>query len=411
MIWSLFFFMSIFLRSKPFFFFNMFFNLDTFSIFMICVLPLVFRLITFFSFSWLGRLDKLKFIFMFLCLCRLVLLCFVSCRPVFYLAGLELTILPISLLIFVYSKDYDKILSIFFMFIMNLAGSLPFMLFCASYLNNLVTSISIFHSFRIFRYDSLVLWVCMVFILISKLPFFMLHFWLTKAHVRASGASSIILASLILKLGSFGLFKFCSRFSSVVKIILTPLVAVSLISILFMSTVIIRFFDLKYFVACSSIVHMSLMFPLLCMFRGLSIIGRMLMMVGHGLISYMLFFLVSFFYEVSLNRSSDFNKSLESLFKSFSLFLFLFVLLNLGLPPFIRFFRELFFAAWLNFYSFYSFLFFAVSIITFIIFVIFVVSKSLFGKKGYVVRATPVASFIVFNFRFLNFVLILVFFC
>lgn len=107
----------------------------------------------------------------------------------------------------------------------------------------------------------------------------------------------------------------------------------------------IRFFDLKYLVACSSILHMSLIFPLVLRGSNVGVTGSLIIIVGHGLISLVLFFLVTILYELFDRRSLDFNKSIESLAKPVSLFLFLFVFLNIGVPPFISFFRELFFLA------------------------------------------------------------------
>lgn len=199
--------------------------------------------------------------------------------------------------------------------------------------------------------------------------------------MRASGCGSIILASLILKIGSVGFYKFYYIFFNNFKNLSNFFFSLVVFRSFILVIIILRFFDLKYLVACSSIIHIAPIFPLCCWGERGSTYSCMLMMVGHGLVSYFIFFLVRLIYERSYNRSVDFNKRLNSSSSIFFIFIFFFFLLNIGFPPFCRFISELIF---LHSYSLLRvslcFLFCLILILRGLLF-FFVLRKSLFGKK------------------------------
>lgn len=145
----------------------------------------------------------------------------------------------------------------------------------------------------------------------------------------------------------------------------------------------IRLFDLKYVVACSSIFHMALIFPSIYSFNYVGVISSFLIIVGHGLISLVLFFLITILYEFSFNRSIIFGKTLESLSKTFTFFFFFFFLLNLGFPPLINFISEVLFCFLIFNFSFSSLFFFLPCLMLRVIFLGFLYCKFLEGKKTF----------------------------
>ena len=266
-------------------------------------------------------------------------LCFSSSSTFIFLVSLERCVILIIFLIFNLSKDKDKLSSTFFIFFINIVGSIPFIFFCSVLEGSFGgKEISLGGLERVAVYGS------MLFILLSKVPIFLLHFWLTKAHVRASGTGSIVLARLMLKIGTVGLYKFCQIFLFFSKgIFFSFICCFSVARCLFIGMAMYRFFDLKYIVACSSIVHMALIIPG-CLFpQSLGVVGSILIMVGHGLISCFIFYTVRLVYERRMNRSSDEGKRMERASSLFGLILFFSFLINLGFPPFVRFLREFFF--------------------------------------------------------------------
>lgn len=216
------------------------------------------------------------------------------------------------------SKDWDKFTSIIFIVIFNIFGSVPFFyIFCSDLKEGLIMA-------RTVPLAANISWMIFFFsllLLVRKLPIFFLHFWLTKAHVRASGVCSIILAAVMLKLGRFGLIKLSLVNWQISLKFMNYLTSLRILGVLYFRILIIRFFDLKYFVACSSVAHIALSLPMVIGGRTLGLIARIMIAVGHGLVSFFLFFLVSLIYEFSHNRSFDFFKSLES-FRKFFYFLF-----------------------------------------------------------------------------------------
>lgn len=211
----------------------------------------------------------------------------------------------------------------------------------------------------------------------------------------------MLLASLILKLGSFGLFKYSFLFSFFSLKNLHFLLCYRIIGSFIFSIIIIRFFDIKYLIACSSILHISLLFFLLLYNSRMGVISRIFIMVGHGIVSYFLFMLISLLYEFSFNRSFDFNKSMESSSKYISIFIFFFIFLNLGVPPFLNFLREVYFCLVLFIVSFNSLFIFCIVILISIIFCIFLTTKILFGKKLNLVYFDTNFRVIFFTFRYI----------
>lgn len=382
MIWLFFFFLFFFFSLKDFIFFNSIFNVDLCESFILRIVIFSLCIIFFFSFNYIRFKEWWFYCSIFIIVSIFVRINFFCNSHFFFLLSLEMCVYPIVALILNFSKDFDKLSSVLFIFRLNILGSLPFMIFSFK-------SYSIFHSeylnilrqtFFLLKDNFLLL--CFVLILISKLPLIFFHFWLTKAHVRASGPCSIVLASLILKLGSFGLYKFCFMFFFSSYLVLEFCVSFSLYGSIFFCALITRFIDLKHLVACSSILHMRIIFPFLLSGTSEGVVGSLYIMTGHGLVSYFLFFALTILYEFSFRRSSDFNKSLESFSKTFSFVIFGLLFLNIGFPPFINFFSELIFCLFLLKFSLWSLLFFRLVILVCVVFTMFFVTKSLFGKKN-----------------------------
>lgn len=376
-IFPLYSFFFLLLILKNFFFFSFFFSLDLNLIFIVLVFPLVLFLIFNSLFNYIGTKEKFIHFFCFIIVILFLFFCFRSNFSFFFLVFLENCVVFMIFLIFWFSKDQDKISATFFIFFINIMPSIIFIWFCSDWSQTVF-----FFFFTPFQSNRFVCLICFLGLLLRKLPLFFFHFWLTKAHVRASGCGSMILASLLLKIGSIGLFKFYYIFLSTFLILGAESFSVVSLTMFILLVVIIRFFDLKYLVACSSIIHIAPLFPLTLIGDSFCIFRCFLISVGHGLVSYFIFYLVSIFYELGYNRSSDFNKSLGS-FSGAALFFFIcFLIFNLGFPPFARFIRELiFFFTFLNFRVSISSIFFLNLLLRGVVFFI-VISKTIFGKKN-----------------------------
>lgn len=341
-------------------------------IFLIFLFPLLYFLISSCIFNCSSSSEKFFFWILITSFFFLLLFRFASNNPFVFLFFLETCVVLNIFFLFNFSKDSDKISSVFFIIFFNIVGSIPFFWFCTFYDNVLLVDTS----------DSHFLIFCFLVILCSKLPIFIIHFWLTKAHVRARGSGSIVLASLMLKIGSVGLAKWSFLFSFLFLEVLSCFFFSLMLggSILFL-IVIVRYFDLKYLVACSSVVHIGILIPLFLHRSKISFFSSSIIIVRHSLVSCLIFYLVTILYEVCYERSIRTRKRLESFRTSFSLVIFFWFLLNLGFPPFLRFMRELFFFFFFLSFDFYcTILFFIVLILSGLVF-FRVISAFLYSKK------------------------------
>ena len=143
-------------------------------------------------------------------------------------------------------------------------------------------------------------WLFMAFLLAFavKVPLFPLHTWLPDAHVEAPTAGSVILAGVLLKMGTYGLLRFCLPLFPASAIAAAPyLSCLALIGIVYGALVAMVQPDLKKLVAYSSVSHMGLVVLGIFAFTQQGLQGSTLQMVNHGLSTGALFLLVGMIYE------------------------------------------------------------------------------------------------------------------
>ncbi|MEN9207094.1 MAG: NADH-quinone oxidoreductase subunit M [Gloeomargarita sp. GMQP_bins_120] len=136
-----------------------------------------------------------------------------------------------------------------------------------------------------------------------KIPLVPLHTWLPDAHVEASTEVSMLLAGVLLKLGTYGLVRFGVQLLPEGWRVLAPGLAVwAVVSVLYGSLMAIGQQDMKRVVAFSSIGHMGYVLLAAAAATPLSLVAAVAQMVSHGLIAALLFFLVGVVYRVTGTR-------------------------------------------------------------------------------------------------------------
>nr|YP_010567907.1 NADH dehydrogenase subunit 4 [Faxonius propinquus]UZC55670.1 NADH dehydrogenase subunit 4 [Faxonius propinquus] len=176
---------------------------------------------------------------------------------------------------------------------------------------------------------------------VVKLPMYLFHLWLPKAHVEAPVAGSMILAGVLLKLGGYGLIRMLSVFIEENKVFCWVWVGVSVLGGVFVSVLCLRQVDMKSLIAYSSVAHMSLVLSGLVMFSWWGMNGAVIIMVGHGLCSSGLFCLSNIIYERLGSRSLLVNKGLLNLMPSLGLWWFLLSISNMAAPPTLNLLGEI----------------------------------------------------------------------
>lgn len=151
--------------------------------------------------------------------------------------------------------------------------------------------------------------------------------------MEASTEGSVLLAGLLLKIGLYGIIRFLIPIFPEASIFYTPMVySLSIISIFFISCLIFVHLDIKKIIAYSSIIHMN--FSLIGLFSNTfyGIQGSLFLMFIHGFISSGLFIIIGFIYIRFGSRLLFYYQGLQYPYPIFSLFFFLFMLGNFGLP-------------------------------------------------------------------------------
>jgi NAD(P)H-quinone oxidoreductase subunit 4 len=130
-----------------------------------------------------------------------------------------------------------------------------------------------------------------------KIPIVPLHTWLPDAHVQAPTPASVLLAGVLLKLGTYGLLRFgLGLFPDAWQVAAPWLATIAVVSVLYGSFAAIAQTDMKKIVAYSSVGHMGYILLASAAATPLSLLGAVAQMISHGLISALLFLLVGVVY-------------------------------------------------------------------------------------------------------------------
>ncbi len=131
-----------------------------------------------------------------------------------------------------------------------------------------------------------------------KVPMFPFHTWLPDAHVEAPTAGSVILAGVMLKLGTFGFLRYCiPLFPDAARTAAPYLIALAVIGIVYGALVAAMQRDIKKLVAYSSVSHLGFVMLGLFAFTPQALSGAVLQMINHGISTGALFLLVGMIYE------------------------------------------------------------------------------------------------------------------
>ena len=144
-----------------------------------------------------------------------------------------------------------------------------------------------------------------------KIPLFPFHTWLPDAHTEASTPVSVLLAGVLLKLGTYGLLRFClGLFPEAWQLAAPWLAGWAAVSVLYGSLAAIAQTDMKKMVAYSSVGHMGYVLLAAAAATPLGLIGALFQMVSHGLISAILFLVVGVVYDRTGTRDLNILRGL-----------------------------------------------------------------------------------------------------
>lgn len=246
------------------------------------------------------------------------------------------------LMIGIWGSRQRKIHAAYQFFFYTLLGSILMLLgIIIIYLNIGTTDIQLLNNNYLTPERQIILWLAFFSSFAVKIPMLPVHIWLPEAHVEAPTAGSVLLAGVLLKLGTYGIVRFMIPLFPEAMLYFTPLVyTMCIISVIYAAATTIRQIDLKKIIAYSSVVHMN--FALLGIFTNSvqGIEGSLYFMLGHGIVSSGLFLCIGMLYDRYHTRNILYFGGLVQTMPLFSTCFLILTLANLGLPGMINFIGE-----------------------------------------------------------------------
>ena len=166
-----------------------------------------------------------------------------------------------------------------------------------------------------------------------KVPMWPVHTWLPDAHVEAPTGGSVVLAAIALKLGAYGFLRFSLPIVPDASHQLAPMmIALSLISVIYIGFVALVQADMKKLVAYSSISHMGFVTLGFFIFNQIGLEGALVQMISHGFVSGAMFLCIGVLYDRMHSRQIADYGGVVNRMPKFAAFFLLFAMANSGLP-------------------------------------------------------------------------------
>nr|YP_009431975.1 NADH dehydrogenase subunit 4 [Donax vittatus]ATA66424.1 NADH dehydrogenase subunit 4 [Donax vittatus] len=288
--------------------------------------------------------EWVKFFSTILLVGVMCIMVFSMSKVFFFYFFFESSLLPTMVLILGWGYQPERLQAGLQMVMYTVCGSLPLLgLIGFILVNTMSDSMLVLHILGEGSMgDYNLLWLFLFLGMLVKIPVFMVHGWLPKAHVEAPLSGSMLLAGILLKLGIFGVCRVL-YFSGTPSVEFGLMVmVVSMWGGMICSLLCLCFFDLKSIIAYSSIAHMALSLAGIFSYNLLGWMGGLCMALAHGICSPAMFSLANYTYMCSGSRSTLLCKGILKGMPALSSMWFIFCGLNLGCPPSANFFSECF---------------------------------------------------------------------
>nr|YP_009577941.1 NADH dehydrogenase subunit 4 [Guillardia theta]QBJ06317.1 NADH dehydrogenase subunit 4 [Guillardia theta] len=323
--------------------FNIYFFLgvDGVSLFFILLSTFLVWVCILNSWTSISKYTK-KYFICFLVMDSFLVIVFSSLDLLVFYLFFESILIPMFLIIGIWGSRTRKLKAAYQFFIYTLAGSL-FMLLSIFYIlcETGTTDFQILNIISFYQEKEILLWLAFFLSFSVKVPMVPVHIWLPEAHVEAPTAGSVILAGILLKMGTYGFIRFSLCLFPYASVYFTPLVYfMSCIAVIYGSLTTLRQIDLKKIIAYSSVAHMAFVTAGIFSFNIYGVEGSILIMLSHGFISSALFLCVGVLYDRYHTRLVKYYSGLTQVMPLYSFFFVFFSVANLGFPGMSSFVGE-----------------------------------------------------------------------
>ncbi len=245
----------------------------------------------------------------------------------------EAMLIPMYLLIAIWGGPKKIYASIKF-FLYTLAGSVLLLVaIIALYLKNGSFSIPMMMGQDYSSVFQIYVFLAFFLAFAIKVPMFPFHTWLPAAHVEAPTAGSVVLASVLLKMGTYGFLRFCLPITPEASVTFMPYILwLSIAGIIYGGFTALAQSDMKKLIAYSSVGHMGFVTLGIFVFNANGIEGAILQMINHGVTTGALFIMVGMIYERTHSRELSMAAGVGKFMPVYVTFLGFFALSSLAFP-------------------------------------------------------------------------------
>ena len=326
----------------PMFNFSVSLGVDGLSLFLILLTTLLIPLCL--LASWDSIKHSLKnYLLCFLVMEFFLLSVFCILDVLLFYIFFESVLIPMYLIIGIWGSRERKVRASYFFFLYTLFGSV-FMLLSILYIYYQVgsTDYEVLLSFSFSSIEQKIMWLTFFTSFATKVPMIPVHLWLPEAHVEAPTAGSVILAGVLLKLGTYGFLRFSFPLFPEGCFFFTPVVySLSVVGVIYASFTSIRQTDFKRIIAYTSVAHMNLVMIGLFSFNVIGIEGAILQSLSHGFVASALFLIIGVVYDRHHTRMVKYYGGLVHTMPIYVFIFLFFTMANIGLPGTSSFVGEL----------------------------------------------------------------------
>ena len=311
------------------------FGLDGVALLLFVLTSFLFFISSIASWTYIHKREK-EFYIALLSLEVGVLGVFAAANLVLFYVFWELMLIPMALLIGVWGGE-NRVYAAVKFFIYTMAGSvLMLAAILIIYLKTGETSLEALSTNNLSNLSpdlQAFLFFAFALSFAIKIPIFPVHTWLPDAHTEAPTAGSVILAGVMLKMGTFGFIRYCIPFYPAIALEYQNFIMLlSVIGIVYGALVAMVQKDGKKLIAYSSVSHLGFCLLGLMTFTEEGVLGGMIQMINHGVSTGMLFLMIGMIYERTHTRLIADYGGIAKIIPMYALFFMIAMLSSVGLP-------------------------------------------------------------------------------